>query len=202
MTMAARDDDRDLVAQAVNGDHGAFATLVRRHEARTFRLIHRLAGNRADAEEILQDTFLRVYRKLHTYDRRARFTTWLYRVAVNTARMHRRAAGVRRAESLESYLPGFTRAGRHRRIDVDYSAAARVEARVSASELSRVLLQALTRLPERYRAAFVLRDLHELPSREAAAILSIDERALRQRVHRARLMLRGYLGAVAGSERA
>jgi RNA polymerase sigma-70 factor (ECF subfamily) len=192
--------DDELVARALDGDQTAFTCLIQRYEEVTFRLVLRLTGNRADAEEVLQDAMLSAFRKLRSFRRQARFSTWLYRIAVNAALMHRRAARVRRAISLEAYLPTFTRGGRHHVIDADYAAAARIESAVSSRERTRLLLDALARLPDRYRVAVVLRDLNELPSREAAAILAIDERTLRQRVHRARLMLRGYLGALMGQE--
>ena len=147
-----------------------------------------------------QDAFLQVIRKLNTFRARARFSTWLYRVVTNAAFMRRRSEGRRPTESLEPYLPEFTVGGRHKRIDVDYAAAARVEETIGRADLTRILLQALSRLPANYRAAVVLRDLEEIPSPQVASILGIDEQTLRQRVHRARLMLRGLLGLLAGGK--
>lgn len=198
---AAEEPDETLVPLARAGDEAAFARLVDRHRQRVYQLCLRLVGGRADAEDVLQETFVQVFRKLGSFRGQSRFSTWLYRIATNTALMHRRSSSHRRVESLEAYLPRFRSDGRHREIDVDYSAAARVESSVEREELGRLLLEALGRLPERYRAAVVLYDLEELPATEAAAVLGIEPATLRQRVHRGRLMLRGYLDALARGER-
>lgn len=191
--------DAVLIDGARRGDRAAFDQLITRYQHRTYRLALRLTGNGADAEEVTQDAFLQVFRKLTTFRGRSRFSTWLYRVVTNAALMHRRTSRRRPTESLDQYLPEFTSNGRHKRIDIDYAAVARVEDTVKRSELTRLLFQALSRLPPGLRVAVVLRDLEEVPAAQVAAILGIDERALRQRVHRARLMLRGVLGSVAGS---
>ena len=194
--------DAWLVARAKGGDDDAFDQLVVRHQRVLYRLAIRLTGNRADAEDVLQDVFFQAFRRLKSFRGDSQFGTWLYRIAVNAALMRRRQSRRTRADPLETYLPQFRSDGRHRRIDVDYSAASRIEALVQRRELKKLLLDAITRLPGRYRAAVVLCDLEELPAREAARVLRVDERAVRQRVHRARLMLRGYLDVVAqGVER-
>jgi RNA polymerase sigma-70 factor, ECF subfamily len=196
------DADRDfaLLQRARSGDEGAFHQIVRKYENRVYGLGLRICGSREDAEDVVQETFLQVFRRMASFRGASQFSTWLYRVATNAALMHLRRGRRRRTESLTAYLPDFSDEGRHRRIDVDYSAAARIESVIERRELSNLVLAALTRVPQRYRVAIVLRDLQELSSAEAAAILRVDERTLRQRLHRARLMLRGYLGALAGKE--
>jgi len=165
-----------------------------------YRLSLRLSGNTGDAEDILQETFLQVFRKLSSFRGESKFGTWLFRVATNAALMYRRKANSRATEPLDRYVPEFRSDGRHKRIDVDYSAAARIEATVHRRQLSRMLFDALRRLPDSYRTAVVLCDLEEMTSPDAAAILRVDPRTLRQRVHRGRLMLRGYLDSVARKE--
>jgi RNA polymerase sigma-70 factor (ECF subfamily) len=166
-----------------------------------YRLTLRLAGNVGDGEDILQETFLNAFNKLDSFRGRSHFSTWLYRIAINTALMHRRSSRRHATEPLDEYLPQFRRDGRHKRIDIDYSAASRVEAVIERRELMRLLLAALSRLPERYRVAVVLCDLEEMSSAAASVVLGVDAATLRQRVHRGRLMLRGYLDAVARGER-
>ncbi|HYP05226.1 MAG TPA: RNA polymerase sigma factor [Bryobacteraceae bacterium] len=190
-----------LLERAKSGSPEAFGELMDRYGGQVYRLALRLTGDLQAAEDVAQETFLQVFRKLSTYRGEAQFSTWLYRVATNAARMYQRSQGRHETESLEPYLPRFLDDGRHVRIDVDYSAAARVEQLVEQRELRALIQGAVARLPELYREAFVLYDLQGMPAAEVGAILGIDAAALRQRVHRARLMMRGYLGHIAGCEK-
>lgn len=190
--------DEMLVAGARAGDAAAFDALVTRHQDRVYRLARRLLGDASDAQDVLQETFLQVYRKLDTFRGESKFSTWLYRVATNAALMHRRWRERHPAESLEVYLPAFDDSGHHARRDVDYSRAARADEILEQRQLAEAAMAALERLPEIYRSVFVLRDLEELSTAETAELLDIEPAAVRQRLHRARLMLRGYLGHLVG----
>jgi len=170
-----------------------------RYQERVYRLSRRLTGDPADAEDALQETFLLVLRRLSTFRGESRFSTWLYRIATNSALMTRRGRARRRSEPLGDYLPRFDRQGRHRR-DVDHGRAARADEILERRRLAETLQAALARLPGLYRAAFVLRDLEELTTQEVAAVLKASPAAVRQRVHRARLMMRGYLSHLVGVE--
>ena len=192
--------ESELLIRAQAGDQDAFGTLVERYQGPIYRLALRLAANEHDAEDILQETFLQVFRKLSSFRGDARFSTWLYRVATNAALMHQRARQRHIAESLDACLPRFDDTGHHVRMDVDYAGAAHVETLVEGHQLRRLIREALVRLPPIYRVAFALCDLEELSATEVAGLLDIDPATVRQRVHRARLMLRGYLGRLAGTE--
>src|SRR5262245_33243689 len=98
--------DEALAARAAAGDDAAFEILVTRYQQRVYRLACRLAGE-ADAPDVLQDTFLQVYRHLPGFRGDSQFSTWLYRIATNAGLMHRRARLRRPAESLEPFLPRF-----------------------------------------------------------------------------------------------
>jgi RNA polymerase sigma-70 factor (ECF subfamily) len=119
------------------------------------------------------------------------------RIACN-ALMHRRARRRRPVESLEAFLPEFDAAGRHCHTPSELQVAARADELLDRRVLAQAATSALDRLPELYRTAFVLRDLEELTTAEVADVLGVEPATVRQRVHRARLMLRGYLGALAG----
>src|SRR5512138_3087035 len=95
--------DEALAARAASGDDSAFETIVRRYQARVFRLACRLTSD-TDAPDVLQETFLQVYRHLASFRGESQFGTWLYRIATNAALMHRRGATRRAAESLDAYL--------------------------------------------------------------------------------------------------
>src|SRR5258708_3580271 len=104
-------DDEALAERARAGDDAAFGALVERYQERVYRLALRLSSNPSDAEEILQETFLQVWRKIDTCRGEARFGTWLYRIATNTALMRKRAARRRPAESPEGLLPQLDHTG-------------------------------------------------------------------------------------------
>jgi RNA polymerase sigma-70 factor (ECF subfamily) len=182
-----------VVARAQAGDVEAFAALVRAHHARVYRLALRLTGNAADAEEVVQDAFLRAHQRIADFRGQARFSTWLYRIATNTALMLLRRDARRPVESLDACLPALDAQGLHARQDLDLSLPEDPEASVDRSQLQAVVLEGLARLPDHYRIPFVLRDLEELTAPEVAALLDLDAATVRQRVHRARLMLRGFL---------
>ncbi len=193
----AQTSDEALVARAAAGDGPAFEDLVTRYQARVFRLARRLTGEDGDAQDALQETFLQAYRGLGAFRGDARFSTWLYRIATNAALMQRRARQRRPAESLEEYLPRFDAEGAHAATPAALRAPCRVEEVLDRRLLAEKARAGIERLPDLYREAFVLRDLEELPTSEVAEVLGLEPAAVRQRVHRARLMLRGYLGALA-----
>jgi RNA polymerase sigma-70 factor (ECF subfamily) len=190
--------DETLAARAAAGDEPAFEALVIRYQARVFRLARRLTGNDGDAQDALQDAFLQVHRHLPGFRGEARFSTWLYRIATNAALMLRRARARRPAESLEEYLPRFDAAGRHDATPAELQLPCRAEEALDRRILAEKARAGIDRLPDLYREAFVLRDLEELTTADVAEVLGLEPATVRQRVHRARLMLRGYLGALRG----
>jgi len=191
------DSDDALAARAVAGDTSAFEALVTRYQSRAFRLAWRLTGSEHDAADVLQESFLQAYRHLSSFRCEARFGTWLYRIVTNAALMQRRARDRRPTESLDAFLPAFDEAGTHRATPEALLLTSRVEELIDRKSLADKARAAVGRLPDACRAAFVLRDLEDLPTGEVADVLGIEPAAVRQRVHRARLLLRGYLNALA-----
>jgi len=189
--------DEALASRAAAGDDSAFEAIVERYQARVYRLVWRLTSA-TDAPDVLQETFLHVYRHLRSFRRESKFSTWLYRIATNAALMHRRASARRPAESLEMFMPRFDADGRHVATPAELQVAACAEDVLDRRILAEKARDVLTRLPDLYRDAFVLRDLEELATAEVAQLLGIEPAAVRQRVHRARLMLRGYLSDLVG----
>lgn len=188
--------DEALAAQAAAGDDLALEELVARFQERVYRLARRLTGDEDQAADVLQETFLAVCRHLSSFRGESRFSTWLYRVATNAARMHRRARSRRPAESLEAYLPTFDAEGRHAAAPEELRTVCHADELLDRKTLAARASEGLARLPESYRVPFVLRDLEELPTAEVGEILGLTPAAVRQRVHRARLMLRGHLSAM------
>ena len=192
--------DEALAARAAAGDDSAFESLVVRYQHRVFRLACRLT-NETDAPDVLQDTFLQVYRHLATFRGESQFSTWLYRIATNVGLMHRRARARRPAESLDVFLPRFDADGRHMHTPAALRIASRADELLDRQALAEKAQAAVERLPDLYREAFVLRDLEELTTADVAQVLGVEPATVRQRVHRARLMVRGYLSELAGVER-
>jgi len=189
--------DEELVRRARAGDRTAFESLVGRYQERVYRLSYRLTSSKADAEEVVQETFMRAYSRLVGFRGKASFSTWLYTITTNTARVLHRGRVRHPTEPLDPYLPRFDLEGRLAG-SVDLPGAAATDELLDRRRLARLAREALTRLPERYRVPFVLRDLEEVPTAEVAAILGLSHALVRQRVHRARLMLRGYLNHLSG----
>lgn len=188
--------DEALAARARAGSRSAFAVLVARYQGRVYRLAFRMSHNANDAEEIAQEAFLLAHRGIGSFQGESLFRTWLYRIAVNQALMFRRAARRRPAHSLEL----STQSGAAEPV-----ATSGGDPLEGADDLfhRKMLVQrvrdALAQLDESHRAALVLRDLEELSSEEAAAVLGISSEAVRQRAHRARLRLREQLGELVRS---
>ena len=189
--------DEVLAAEAAAGNDSAFEALVGRYQARVYRLACRLTSD-TDAADVLQDTFLQVYRHLPSFRGESRFSTWLYRIAVNAALMHRRTRARRPAESLDQYLPSFDAEGRLTATPEELRVVCLADEQLDRRALAGKAREVIARLPDLYREAFVLRDLEEMTTADVAAALGLDAATVRQRVHRARLMLRGYLSDLAG----
>jgi RNA polymerase sigma-70 factor (ECF subfamily) len=193
----AEPSDEALAARAAAGDDSAFEAIVGRYQARIYRLACRLTSD-TDAPDVMQETFLQVHRHLPTFRGESQLGTWLYRIATNAALMHRRARRRRPAESLEVFLPRFDARGRHTATPAELQVASRADELLDRRVLAGKARDGLARLPDLYRDAFVLRDLEELSTADVAQALGVEPATVRQRVHRARLMLRGYLSDLVG----
>jgi len=184
---AAPDQDAALVSQVLAGDVAAFEELVRRHDRRIYRVTLAITQNREDAEDAMQDTFLKALEHLNQFAGGARFSTWLTRIAVNEAlqRLRKRA----RFESLdeptetgESLVPQQIEDWRDN-----------PEELYAKEELRELLEKAIGSLPPLYRTVFVLRDMENLSNEETASALDLTVPAVKSRLLRARLMLRDRL---------
>lgn len=184
---APGEDDFVLVERVLTGDRRAFESLVRRHERRVFRVTLAVLGNIEDAEETMQDTFVKAFRHLDQFRKEARFTTWLTRIAVNEA-IRKRSA---RKEFVA--LAEVGTAGGHFTPKRYESWRSNPEQLYGKQEIHRIVEDAIQSLPEIYREAFVLRDVEELSTEEAAELLGISLPALKSRLVRARLMMREAL---------
>jgi RNA polymerase sigma-70 factor (ECF subfamily) len=169
----------------------AFEQLIAQHGAMLYRVALRLLGQREEAEDVLQEALLKVYQNIHTFDGRAALTTWLYRIVVNTALMRLRAQTRIPKEVLDTTGPLFTDEGEHAQEVAEW--ALTPEAVLLRQETLSVLQQGIERLPELYRAVYVLAEIEGLPYQEIATILDLSVGTVKTRLHRARLFLRAML---------
>ena len=180
--------DTDLVARLQRGDDAAFETVVRLYGGRLLGVARRLLGNDADAQDALQDAFVRAFKAIHTFEERAQLSTWLHRIVVNTALMKLRERKRRPTDSIEDLLPNFIADGHQTVASRDWS-----DAQLERKETAAVVREAITRLPDQYREVLVLRDIEDRDTAETAALLGTTPNAVKVRLHRARQALRTLL---------
>lgn len=183
--------DKILVEKSKKGDFIAFEELVRRYEKKIYNLAYRIMGNREDAKDVLQETFLQVFRKISSFEGKADFSTWLYRIAVNACLMRKRKGKNVKIDSLD--VPILTEEEDEIKREVSYDWSDNPLATLENTELKRTLHTAIDSLPVDYRTIFILRDIDGLSNEEAARIAKISIPAVKSRLHRARLFLRDKL---------
>ena len=180
-----------LVAALKRKESTAFEQLIAQHGGMLYRVALRLLGQPQEAEEVLQETLLTVYEKIDTFDERSALSTWLYRIAVNTALMRLRAKARVPEELLDTVGPQFTEQGEHAREEAEW--ALPPEEALLRQEALTALQQGIARLPELYRAVYVLAEIESLPHQDIASILELTVGTVKTRLHRARLFLREAL---------
>jgi RNA polymerase sigma-70 factor (ECF subfamily) len=179
------------VSRITEGDQSAFERLVERFRDRVYCLALRISRNPQDAEEITQDVFLTIYRKIGAFEARAAFSTWLHRIATNAALMKIRSRRPHNDLAIEDYLPQFIAKGHHRFPAADW--AEDPEHHLLDQEGREVLERAIAALPADYQVPVLLRDVEGLSNAETAEVLRVSVPAVKARLHRARLVLRGVL---------
>ena len=184
----AREDEHLLVAAAKSGDVNAFEELVSRYERKIFRLTMNITGNREDAEDAMQDAFLKSYSHLKTFQGDSRFYTWLVRIAANEALMRLRK---RRPNQFSLDEPVQGEEDLMPRELQDWGPGP--EQRFAQSEMRDILSGVIEQLEPEYRVVFVLRDVEDLSTEETAAAVGISVPAVKSRLLRARLKLREKL---------
>ncbi|HZT37741.1 MAG TPA: RNA polymerase sigma factor [Bryobacteraceae bacterium] len=182
-------DELTLVNRSRDGDASAFNDLVRRYERKIYRLAMNITQNAEDAEDVLQETFLKAYEHLGDFQGNSKFYTWLVRIAVNEALMRLRKRKSDRTVPLDEPVEtGEETVVREIAVwDQD------PETRYSQEELSGILKEAIESLRPAFRTVFVLRDIEELSTEETAQALGISVPAVKSRLLRARLQLREKL---------
>jgi RNA polymerase sigma-70 factor (ECF subfamily) len=173
-----KDIDYSLMRAIQQGDMVAFNAMVDRYKNRLMNVIGRMLSSTEEAEDVVQEAFVRVYQHRQSFNFRHCFSTWIYTIALNLARNELRKRKRFRFYEI-SELEGN---------EAEFAVEAKLPTR-----LPEVLNEAVRSLPEKYRLAFILRDVEEMPYNEVARILSVPLGTVKSRVNRARMMLREKL---------
>ncbi|MEN9846183.1 MAG: hypothetical protein RIS36_1330 [Pseudomonadota bacterium] len=200
--MATERTDTELVKGIALRDESAFEEIVARYGSKVLNLALRITRNQEDAEEILQDVFITVFTKVNSFEHKSQFSSWLYRVTMNSSFMKIRSRNRRRAVYLEEIEPSTKLnwvGNRTEMFDIDFMS--------SRHELREAIEVAIKALPEEYRAIFILRDIDGLSNDAVGKVLHLSIPAVKSRLHRSRLLMRQqlkkhYEGFVQGDESA
>jgi RNA polymerase sigma-70 factor (ECF subfamily) len=177
--------DEAVVTRVLAGEHDLFEIIMRRYNQRLYRVTHSIVRNEAEAEDVIQDAYVRAYTHLGQYKGEAKFSTWLTRIAVNE--------GLRR-------LRHRGRFDHMQRMAATMSIASEgPDVHASARELRRITELAIERLPPAYRSVVMLRDVEGLSTVEAAECLGIPAATVKTRLHRSHALLREMLGSTLGA---
>jgi RNA polymerase sigma-70 factor (ECF subfamily) len=187
--------DIEAADEARLGNQQAFRVLVERHSRAVFRLAYRMTGNEQDAEDLVQESFLRAYKQLHTFDRRAAFGTWLHRICVNCSLDLIRSRKTRREiqNKVDDEQPGW--------LDQVAAPEPSPERLMQSTQVTELLAPALEKLSETERAAFVLRHYEGSSIDEIARALGVQTSAAKHSVFRAVQKLRRSLAPAWGAAR-
>jgi RNA polymerase sigma-70 factor (ECF subfamily) len=177
--------ERELIREARAGDQDAFAELVMMHAERVYGALRRFGLDAAEADEVAQEVFVRAWRGLGRFEERARFSTWLYRIAFNEAQRQlarRSPSGAEPDPDRDDPIAALPE-----------SPELGPEAVTLEREFEQTLERALSQLPVEWRAAVVLRDIEGLSTEEAAGVVGVGQAAFKSRLHRGRMQLRALL---------
>jgi RNA polymerase sigma-70 factor (ECF subfamily) len=183
------DPDGSLLQSVLAGDRKAFELLVGRYQSKVYRLAMGLTHNSQDAEEIIQEVFFKVYRNLAEFEGKSAFSSWLYRIALNTSYMKLRE---RRGGNLVS-LDDVINQLEEQTLDHESDWSSRPDDQLHTSEAMAIIEKAVEKLPEEFKSVLILRDIEGFTNEEAGEILELSVPAVKSRLHRARLLLRQRL---------
>ncbi|WP_019123997.1 RNA polymerase sigma factor SigW [Brevibacillus massiliensis] len=180
--------EKRLTERAKRGDREAFAELVDIYKDKIYQLAFRMVGNRQEAEDIAQETFLRVFANLHTYDESYKFSTWIYRIATNLC--IDRGRKKKPHFSLDEEADGTEGLDWYSRLSSNEKTP---EEKMVTRELQDTVQEALTQLSPKYRSIMILRYIEDLSLQEISDVLKLPITTIKTRIHRGREALRGKL---------
>lgn len=182
--------DEEIIDRVLQGDVGAYELLIRRYNQRVYRVVRSILRDDSEAEDVMQEAFVRAYKNLAQFEGRSAFSTWLGRIAV-----HEALARLERSRRFEPFDFATVDSTSEALRDTNMSP----EQQTAISEAREMLEKAILALPPKYRTVLMLRDVDEMSTSETAATLDMSEEAVKVRLHRARALLRKELYAIAGA---
>lgn len=196
--------EAELIAAALKGDGDAFSDLVKPYLGLFSAGIHRILQDPVDTQDALQEALLSIHTELHRFLGKSKFSTWAYRICINEALMLRRSRIRRREDTIEDFMPHFSDDGHvmSRENQLETSKEPTALDRVEEEQVRAKVREGLALLSDEQRAVFIMRDIEGMDTEEVAKILGISRGLVRQRLHRARLGLRGTLAPFLPGSRA
>lgn len=182
------EDEAQLADAMRRGDSGAFGTLIRANGPRMLSAARHILVNEEDAREAVHEAFISAFKSRQQFKGEARLSTWLHRIAVNSALMKLRSRKRRPEEPIEDLLPRFLPNGHHVQTYSAWQEPADVT--LARKETAATVRDAIDKLPDAYRTVLLLRDIEGLTNQEAGEILEVSPNAVKIRLHRARMALR------------
>ena len=188
---AAPPDEAELLARLKAGDDAAYELMVRSYTPRMLAVARRFLRSEEDARDAVQDAFLSAFRAIDRFEGNSRISTWLHRIVVNASLMKLRTRRRKPEKSIEDLMPGFLEDGHLEQPASEWRKLP--EEQAAQAELRELLLEKIHELPETHRNVLLLRDIEDLDTEETARILELTAGAVKTRLHRARLALRGLM---------
>ena len=180
--------DRQLISEIKNKNEGCFEELINRYSTKVFNLAMRITRNQEDAEDVLQDVCTTVFTKISSFEGKSQFSSWLYRVAMNSSFMKIRSRKRRRTVSIEDLDPSS-----NQNWGTNRSELTDIDTMTTRHELREAIELAVDALPNEYKAIFVLRDIDGLSNQSVSEVLELSVPAVKSRLHRSRLLMREQL---------
>lgn len=184
--------ESELIARLKEGDQESFAALVTGHGAYMLSVANRIVRNEADAQDCLQEAFMKVFSSITQFEGRSGLRTWLHRIVANAALMRLRSEKRKQEDSLDHLLPTFDKHGT-REPQTYADQHAELSVLMQKTQVQDIVRQAIDRLPEQYRAVLIARDIEGFSTEESTRILDINVNAVKTRLHRARAALKTLL---------
>lgn len=187
--------EKRLIRRVKKGDHLAFAELVDRYKNSVYAICLRMVGNRQEAEDLSQETFIRAYKNIAQFDSDRKFSTWLFRIATNVSidSLRRKKPSV----SLDAEIPGAEGLVLKELLSGGETLP---DEQIVRNEMDQFIQHEISLLPEKYRSAIILKYIEDLSLKEISEIMCIPVGTVKTRIHRGREMLRKQMAAVRGEE--
>ena len=183
--------DEKLVQELKEGQVEAFDQIVENYQRKIYALAFNLTRNQMDAQDVAQEVLLSIYKKIHTFQGKSAFSSWVYRITVNASYMKLRTKKKDPSISLDEMMPSFNSSGFQQEKLTDWSES--TESLLFTNETKEVIEKAVALLPEKEKVVFLLRDVEGLSTERVSEILELTIPAVKSRLHRARLFLRKKL---------